>query len=177
MQYWSPVEIPTWIQFFSLINSSNLYTVWFLYEFIQTNSYNCYKNCIVRIRTRCGFCTNSYNFYTNCIVRIRTRCDFFILFFVFASCERAARAASGSVSRERAARATRGEAQAHLLPRPGRTRLSRLGYTRLSRPVRVRSWGDLVRNGIKVYNLYHRLPQLLGYTRLPRYEFVLQFAL
>ena len=38
-----------------------------------TNSYNCYTNCIVRLRTRCGFCTNSYNFYTNCIVRIHTR--------------------------------------------------------------------------------------------------------
>ncbi len=48
-------------------------TVWFLYEFIQYNSYNCYTNCIVRIRTRCGFCTNSYIFYMNCIVRIHTR--------------------------------------------------------------------------------------------------------
>jgi len=35
-----------------------------------TNSYNCYTNCIVRIRTWRGFCTNSDNFYTNCIVRI-----------------------------------------------------------------------------------------------------------
>ena len=25
---------------------------------------------VLRIRTRCGFCTNSYIFYTNCIVRI-----------------------------------------------------------------------------------------------------------
>ncbi len=48
-------------------------SVWFLYEFIQYNSYNCYTNCIVRIRTRCGFCTNSYIFYMNCIVRIHTR--------------------------------------------------------------------------------------------------------
>ena len=45
-----------------------------------TNSYDCYANCIVRIRIQCGFCTNSYNFYTNCIVRIHPRCDFFILF-------------------------------------------------------------------------------------------------
>ena len=48
-------------------------SVWFLYEFIQYNSYNCYTNCIVGIRTRCGFCTNSYIFYMNCIVRIHTR--------------------------------------------------------------------------------------------------------
>jgi hypothetical protein len=67
------------------------------------------------------------------------------------------------------ARAARGEARAHLQPRPGRTRLPRrLGYTRLLRPVRVRSWGGWVRNGIKVYNLYYRLPRPLGYTRLPR---------
>jgi hypothetical protein len=72
----------------------------FWYEFIQTNSYNCYTNCIVRIRTWCGFCINSYNCYANystnsytvwflyqfiqiyirIIVRIHTRCDFFILF-------------------------------------------------------------------------------------------------
>ena len=83
----------------------------------------------------------------NCIVRIHT------------------------TSRERAVRAARGEARAHLLPRPGRTRLPRpLGYTRLPRPVRVRSWGGWVRNGIKVYNLYYRLPRPLGYTRLPRPE-------
>jgi hypothetical protein len=37
----------------------------FLYKFIQTNSYSCYTNCLVRICTRCGFCTNSYSFYTN----------------------------------------------------------------------------------------------------------------
>ncbi len=48
----------------------------FWYEFIQTNSYNCYTNCIVPIRTRCGFCTNSYNCYANCIVRIRIQCGF-----------------------------------------------------------------------------------------------------
>jgi hypothetical protein len=58
----------------------NSYTVWFLYEFIQTNSNNCYTNCTVQICTQCGFCTNSYNVYTNCIVRIHTRCDFFIFF-------------------------------------------------------------------------------------------------
>jgi hypothetical protein len=92
----------------------------FLYEFIQTNSYSCYTNCLVRIRTRCGFCTNSYSFYTNCIVWIHT------------------------TSRKRG--------EAHLLPRPGRTRLPRpLGYTRLPRPVRVRL-----------------LPRPLGYTRMPR---------
>jgi hypothetical protein len=68
----------------------------------------------------------------------------------------------------KSAQAARGKARAHLLPRPGRTRLPRpLGYTRLPRPVRVRSWGSWVRNGIKVYNLYYRLPRLLGYTRLP----------
>jgi hypothetical protein len=43
-----------------------------------------------------------------------------------------------------------GEARAHLLPRPGRTRLPRpLGYAQLPRPVRVHSWGGWVRNGIK----------------------------
>jgi hypothetical protein len=60
-----------------------------------------------------------------------------------------------------------GEARAHLLPRPGRTRLPR--------PVRVRSWGGWVRNGIKVYN-FHAAPTVrvhpaaltFGYTRLPR---------
>jgi len=70
-----------------------------------------------------------------------------------------------SPSRERTVRAARGEARAHLLPRPGRTRLPRpLGYAQLPRPVRVHSWGGWVRNGIKVHNLYHRLPRLLGYT-------------
>jgi len=65
--------------------------------------------------------------------------------------------------------AARDEARAHLLPRPGCTRLPRpLGYTQLPQPVRVRSWGGWVRNGIKVYNLYYRLPRPLGYTRLPR---------
>jgi len=43
-----------------------------------------------------------------------------------------------------------------------------LGYTRLPQPVRVRSWGGWIRNGIKVYNLYYRLPRLLGCTRLHR---------
>jgi hypothetical protein len=94
---------------------TNSYTVWFLYKFIQTNSYNCYTNCTVRIRTRCGFCTNSYNFYTNCIVRIHTRCDFFIFYkSVQTSCECIARAARAkpelqarSASRKRAARAVR----------------------------------------------------------------------
>jgi len=63
----------------------------------------------------------------------------------------------------------RGEARAHLLPRPGRTWLPRpLGYNQLPQPVRVRSWGGWVRNRIKVYNFYHRLPRPLGYTRLPR---------
>ena len=141
--FWSRVEIPTWMQiFFSLIfvriNTN---------EFIQTNSYNSYTNCrwggwivkrcddckpfwsrveiptwmqiffslifvrihtneviqiIVRIRIRCGFWTNSYNFlYEYCIVRIHTT-----------SWE------GRSPSRE-------GEARAHLLPRPGRTRLPR----------------------------------------------------
>ncbi len=92
------------------------------------------------------------------------------------SCECSARSARAkpklrarSTSRERTARAARGEAQAHLLSRPGCTRLPLpLGYTRLPRPVRVRSWGGWVRNGIKVYNLYHQLPRPLGYTRLPR---------
>jgi len=71
--------------------------------------------------------------------------------------------------RECAGRAARGEARAHLLPRPGRTRLPQpLGYTWLPRPVRVCSWGCWVRNGIKVYNLYYRLPRPLGYTQLPR---------
>jgi len=84
-----------------------------------------------------------------------TRCDFLIFFKVCASSEGEAQA-------------VRGEARAHLLPRPGRTRLPRqLGYTRLPRPVRVRSWGGWVGNGINVYNLYYRLPRLLGYTRRP----------
>ena len=75
--YWSRVEIPTWMQFF--------------FTNFCTNSYNCYTNCVVRIRTQSGFCTNSYISYTNCIVRIHT------------------------TSRERAAPAR----WAHLLPRPG----------------------------------------------------------
>jgi hypothetical protein len=29
-------------------------------------------NCVVQIRTQCGFCTNSDIFFTNCIVRIHT---------------------------------------------------------------------------------------------------------
>ncbi len=61
--YWSRVEIPTWMQFFSLIcvrihtnefiqllyklYSTNSYTVWFLYQFIHF-----YTNCIIRIHTR-----------------------------------------------------------------------------------------------------------------------------
>ena len=45
---------------FLRIHISGIRTVWFLYEFIQTNSYILYTNCIVRIRTRCGFCTYQF---------------------------------------------------------------------------------------------------------------------
>ncbi len=76
-----------------------------------------------------------------------------------ASCEHAARAARAKPELQACSASREGEARAHLLPRPGRTRLPRpLGYTRLPRPVRVRSWGGWVRNGIKVYNLYYWLP-------------------
>ena len=60
--YWSRVEIPTWMQFFSQsfvqihtnkfiqllykLYSTNSYTVWFLYQFIHF-----YTNCIVQIHT------------------------------------------------------------------------------------------------------------------------------
>jgi hypothetical protein len=73
-----------------------------------------------------------HTFFIQIIVRIHTR---FVCFYFFS----------------KSAQAARGEARAHLLPRPGRTRLPRpLGYTQLPRPVRVRSWGGWVRNGIKV---------------------------
>jgi len=147
---WCPVEIPTWLQLFSLIfvrihinefiqliyklYSTNSYMVWFLYQFIQL-FYELYS-------------TNSYK-----------------MLFFFLSLRKPR---GQSPSRKRAAQAARGEAWAHLLPRPGRTRLPRpLGYTRLPWPVRVRSWGGWVRNGIKVYDLYYQLPRPLGYTRLP----------
>ena len=76
-----------------------------------------------------------------------------------ASCKRAAQAARAKPELRARSASRKGKARAHLLPQPGRTRLPRpLGYTRLPRPVRVRSWGGWVRNGIKVYNLYYRLP-------------------
>ena len=75
---------------------------------------------IVRIRIRCGFCTNSYNFlYEYCIVRIHT------------------------TSREWRSLSREGKARAHLLPRPGRTRLPR--------PVRVRSWGTTSQRSSTAY--------------------------
>ncbi len=118
--------------------STNSTTVWFLYQFIQF-LYELYN-------------TNSYKEG--------------LLLLLFLSLRKPR---GWSPSHERAAWAARGEARAHLLLRPGRTRLPRpLGYTQLPRPVRVHSWGGWVGNGIKVYNLYYRLPRPLGYTRLPR---------
>ena len=119
-----------------------------------------YTNCIVGIRTWCGFCTNSYkqihtivcgfctnsyNFYTNCIVRIHTKCDFYVFSkSVQTSRERAARAARVKPELRARSASRKGEAQAHLLPQPGRIRLPQpLGYTQLPRPVRVCSWGGL----------------------------------
>jgi hypothetical protein len=154
-----------------------------------TNSYNFYTNCIVGIHTKCDFYVFPKSVQTSRertaqAARVKPK-----LQARNASRERAARATwakpklqARSASRECAARAAsakpelqarsashEGEAQAHLLPQPGRTLLPRpLGFTRLTQPVRVRSWGGWVRNGIKVYNLYYRLPQLLGYTRLPQ---------
>ena len=46
-----------------------------------TNSYkNCYTNCILRIRTRCGFCINSYIFF---FVRIHTKIVIQIVYYEF----------------------------------------------------------------------------------------------
>ena len=61
--FWSRVEIPTQKQiFFSLIfvRIHTKIVIQIVYcEFVHGV---CYTNCILRIRTRCGFCTNSYIF-------------------------------------------------------------------------------------------------------------------
>ena len=140
--FWSWVEIPTRMQiFFSLIfvrihtnefiqllyelYSTNSYKMWFLYQF----TYNCYTNCIVRIRTRCGFCTNSYIF----------------LFELYST-------NSYNEPRGRSPSTPPAPTRPHpAAPTLGYTRLPRpLEYTRLPPPVRVRSWGGWVRNGIKI---------------------------
>ena len=120
----------------------------FSYEFVQHNLYNPIRtvqivynlkrtNSLIFVRIR----IKSYNFYTNCIVRVHTK----FLFFVFSksvqtSRERAARAARAKPELQARSASREGEARAHLLPQPGRTRLPRpLGYTRLPRPIRVHS--------------------------------------
>jgi hypothetical protein len=152
-RYWSGVEIPTRIQiFFSLI---------FVYKLTSTNIYNTncivqihtifYMNCIVRIRIRCGFCTNSYNFL-----------------YELYSTNSYNEPQGQSPSREGEARAARAKPEHTSCPDQAapscpdvrvhpaaptfrvHPAAPTLGYTRLPRPVRVRSWGGWVRNGIKI---------------------------
>ena len=80
-------------------------------------------------------------------------CDFFICFL--------------SLRKPRARSANSKGRSPSTPPAPTRPHLA-APTIRLPRPVRVRSWEGWVRNGIKVYNLYYRLPRPLGYTRLPR---------
>jgi hypothetical protein len=95
---------------------------------------------IVRIRTRCGLCTNSYNFL-------------YELYSTNSYNKRAARAARGEAQ---AARAKPEHTSCPDQAAPGcpdirvHPAAPTLGYTRLPRPVRVRSWGGWVRNGIKI---------------------------
>ena len=141
---WNTVRV-----FFHTNSYNTIRTIQIVYKFVQILTNEFIQLFVVFEQIR----TTSYIFYTSCIVRIHTKCDFFVFSkSVQTSCERAARAASAkpelracSASRERAAQAARakpklqvrsasreGEAHAHLLPRPGRTRLLRpLGYTRL----------------------------------------------
>ncbi len=83
-------------------------------------------------------------FYTNCIVPIRTT-----------SCERAARAARAKPEHTSCPdQATPGCPDVRVHPAAPTFRVHpaapTLGYTRLPRPVRVRSWGGWVRNGINI---------------------------
>jgi len=101
--FWSRVEIPTRMQiFFSLI-------------FV----YNCFANCIVRIRSLV-------------FVPIHT---FFLYELYSTNSYNEPRGRSPSTP------------PAPTRPHPA---APTLGYTRLPRPVRVRSWGGWVRNGITI---------------------------
>ena len=75
------------------------------------NSYVFYTNCIVQIYT-----------YTNCLVQIHTIRTFFIQIVLYQFIQQAARANPEPQARSASCE---GEARAHLLPRPGRTRLPR----------------------------------------------------
>jgi hypothetical protein len=104
-----------------------------------TNSYkNCYTNCILRIRTRCGFCTNSYIFV-------------YELYSTNSYNELRARSAPRWRSPSREGETSCPDQVAPAAPtfRVHPAALT-LGYTRLPRPVRVRSWGGWVRNGMRI---------------------------
>ena len=136
--YWSRVEIPTGCKsFFSLIfvykvTSMNSYILWRLYQFV----WFLYTNWLVRIRTYYDVCTNLYIFmwflYTNWLVQIRTYNDvctnsyiFYVILYQFVQYLYKLYN-TNSYNKPRARSASReGEARAHLLPRPGRTRLPR----------------------------------------------------
>ena len=150
-----------------------------MYELIL---YNLYKNCMNSYKNHKQWyelvCMNSYKnhtVYKFVLYNLYPICTVWIVLyeFVLYNCCTTRECVARALSAQREPRgwstSREGKARAYLLPRPGRTRLPRQsGYTRLPRPVRVHSWGGWVRNGIKVYNLYYRLPRPLGYTQLPR---------
>ena len=102
---------------------------------------------------------NLYNCYTNCIVRIRTQCGFLYQFihFLYELYN------TNSYNEPRARSASLKGQSPSTPPAPTRPHPAAptLGYTRLPRPVRVRSWGGWVRNGITI-----RKSGLYSFTRV-----------
>ena len=121
----------------------------FVYKLTSTNSYILW--CLDK-------CTNSYIFYTNSYLRIHRT-----------SRERAARAARAKPEHTSCPdQAAPGCPDVRVHPAAPTFRIHpaapTLGYTRLPRPVRVRSWGGWVRNGIKITISKMRLYKLIRVT-------------
>jgi hypothetical protein len=114
---------------------------------------------IVRIRIRCGFCTNSYNvlyeLYSTNSYKVWFLYQFIQFLYELYSTnsynEPRAGAARAKPEHDQAAPSCP-DVRVHPAAPTFRVHPAAptLGYTRLPRPVRVRSWGGWVRNGIKI---------------------------
>jgi hypothetical protein len=110
------------ILFFIIMNS---------YNTIRTTQfvlYKLYTNCIqIEMYDFVGFCTNSYKII-RFLYKLYSTNSYKVSFFVFSKSVQTSRERASREGKARAARVQRkpqGKARAHLLPRPGRTRLPR----------------------------------------------------
>ncbi len=157
--YWSRVEIPTGCKSFFLLifvyklTSTNSYILWRLYQFVHFYVIFVYK----LTSTNYYILWRLYQFVHFYVINVWIR-TFFIQIRTYEFIEQAARAKPEHTSCPDQAAPGCPDVRVH-------PAAPTLGYTRLPRPVRVRSWGGWVRNGIKITISKMRLYKFIRHSQ------------